>query len=96
MKTAFLCVAAIAGLVLVSSTEVEARHRCGRGGFGYGYRGHIHRGYNSVRFRSFNNYPRYHNTSHFDYHGPSLQRHFNHYHYVPGHYDFHRSGHYHF
>ncbi len=96
MKTAFLCIAAVAGLMLVGSTQAEAGHRCGRGGFGFGYRGHIHRGFYGRQYRSFYNYPSYHDTSHFDYHGPSLQRHYNHYHYVPGHYDFHRSGHYHF
>jgi hypothetical protein len=37
----------------------------------------------------------YHDTSHYDYHGPSLQRHGNHYDYVPGHYDYHRTGHWH-
>lgn len=37
----------------------------------------------------------YHNTSHYDYHGPSLQRHRGHYDYVPGHYDYHRTGHHH-
>ena len=37
----------------------------------------------------------YHNTSHYDYHAPSLQQHRNHYDVVPGHYDYHQTGHYH-
>ncbi len=37
--------------------------------------------------------PVWHDTSHLDYHGPSLQRHRNHFHLVPGHYDVHREGH---
>lgn len=36
---------------------------------------------------------RWHDTSHYDYHPGSIQRHRLHFHYVPGHYDFHRSGH---
>jgi hypothetical protein len=41
-------------------------------------------------------YPRWHDTSHFDYHGPSLRRHGNHFHVQPGHYHLHRSGHVHY
>jgi hypothetical protein len=37
----------------------------------------------------------WHDTSHYDYHRPSLVPHGNHYDYVPGHYDYHRSGHWH-
>ncbi|MGL4514712.1 MAG: hypothetical protein ACRCT8_16615 [Lacipirellulaceae bacterium] len=47
-----------------------------------GYGGHGHHG------RSV-----WHDTSHYDWHGPSLQPHGNHFDYVPGHYDFHRDGH---
>ncbi len=35
----------------------------------------------------------WHDTSHYDYHPGGLQRHGNHFHYVPGHYDLHRTGH---
>ncbi|MCA9158864.1 MAG: hypothetical protein KDA72_11085 [Planctomycetales bacterium] len=38
--------------------------------------------------------PVYHDTTHLDYHGPSLQRHGFHYHVVPGHYDVHHTGHF--
>ena len=51
------------------------------GGLGYGI------GYQVRR-------PVYHDTTHLDYHRPSLQRHGNHFHVVPGHYDVHRTGHY--
>ncbi|WP_417850263.1 hypothetical protein [Thalassoglobus sp.] len=37
----------------------------------------------------------YHDTSHYDYHPPTVQRHRGHLDYTPGHYDFHRSGHRH-
>ncbi len=37
----------------------------------------------------------FHNTSHYDYHAPSIQRHGNHFDVVPGHNDYHRSGHSH-
>jgi len=37
----------------------------------------------------------YHDTSHYDYHPPEIYRHGNHFDIQPGHYDFHRSGHYH-
>ena len=50
------------------------------GGLGYGA------GYQVRR-------PVYHDTTHLDYHGPSLQRHGFHYHVVPGHFDVHRTGH---
>lgn len=38
--------------------------------------------------------PRWHDTTHLDYHAPSLYRHGSHYHFVPGHYDVHHTGHY--
>ena len=37
----------------------------------------------------------YHDTTHFDYHPPEIRRHGFHYDYIPGHYDLHRSGHWH-
>jgi hypothetical protein len=48
-------------------------------GTNYGYSGHSY----------------YHDTSHYDYHAPSLQWHGNHFDAVPGHYDFHQTGHFH-
>lgn len=40
-------------------------------------------------------YPTWHDTSHFDYHPGYVVPHGNHLDFVPGHYDFHPSGHYH-
>jgi hypothetical protein len=36
----------------------------------------------------------WHDTSHYDYHPGEVVRHRNHYHYVPGHYDYHQDGHF--
>lgn len=73
----------------------------------YNYNRNYNRGYNTNYNSNYNwnmygnqgyyqNSPRWHDTSHYDYHGPSLQRHGNHFDYVPGHYHFHQSGHYDF
>jgi hypothetical protein len=37
----------------------------------------------------------WHDTSHYDYHPPTVVRHRNHFHVVPGHYDYHETGHWH-
>lgn len=39
--------------------------------------------------------PVWHDTTHLDYHPGGFVPHRNHFHYVPGHYDVHRSGHWH-
>jgi hypothetical protein len=52
-----------------------------------GYRGH---GYPVYGGRTHSTW---HDTSHLDYHGPSLVPHRGHFDYVPGHYDLHRTGH---
>jgi hypothetical protein len=39
--------------------------------------------------------PVWHDTSHWDYHPGGYISHGSHLHYVPGHFDFHSSGHYH-
>lgn len=49
----------------------------------------IYGGHHGVHYRG------YHDTTHFDYHPPQIYRHGNHYDFLPGHYDLHRSGHYH-
>lgn len=46
-------------------------------------------------YRSYSVRPWYHDTSHYDYHAPQLVPHGNHFDYVPGHYDLHRTGHWH-
>jgi hypothetical protein len=59
-----------------------------------GYGGGINVGYGGLNL-SFGGGSRWHNTTHYDYHPGSFQRHRFHYDYVPGHYDIHRSGHRH-
>ena len=39
--------------------------------------------------------PRWHDTTHLDYHPASVVRHGSHWHVIPGHYDVHRTGHWH-
>lgn len=73
---------------------------CGGGGFyNSGYRGYSSNyGYRSVPSFGYSSHyraPRYHDTSHFDYHPTQVRRHRNHYDVIPGHYDYHRTGHYH-
>lgn len=58
----------------------------GNSGFNSGYGGY---GGN----HGFGGYSTWHDTSHLDYHAPSLVPHRGHLDYVPGHYDVHRTGH---
>lgn len=66
----------------------------GYSGFNSGFRGY-------TQSAGHSNYPSYgghahrtwHNTTHLDYHAPSLVPHRGHLDYVPSHYDVHRSGH---
>jgi hypothetical protein len=87
------------GLSSVGTTSAEA------GGRWYGrfgghqvqhnshWGGHAHRSHYAPSYSPWSYGPRWHDTSHLDYHGPSLQPHGNHFDYVPGHYDVHHSGH---
>ncbi|MCA9072972.1 MAG: hypothetical protein KDA84_28810 [Planctomycetaceae bacterium] len=71
------------------------------GNRGYGYqnynyqpqRGYIQPGFSNRRGYGGGHYD-YHDTTHFDYHPPTIIRHGNHFDVTPGHYDLHRSGHY--
>jgi hypothetical protein len=66
-----------------------------RSNYGHSY-GH-HTNY-TPRFQSYGHYGGYgfyHDTTHLDYHAPQVYRHRNHLHYQPGHFDIHRTGHYH-
>lgn len=63
-------------------------HGVGYGGYGGGYGYGV--GYGGAGCGSGRTW---HDTSHYDWHGPSLRRHGNHFDYTPGHYDFHRDGH---
>jgi hypothetical protein len=67
----------------------------GRGGISVGYSNFGYNPYNVYR-PNYNYRPAYfHDTSHYDYHPGQLYRHGNHLHYQPGHYDLHRTGHWH-
>ena len=64
-------------------------------GNSYGNR-YYDQGYGDSWVGRGNRYGRvWHDTSHYDYHQPSLVPHGDHYDYVPGHYHYHRSGHWH-
>lgn len=64
-----------------------------RGGYGYGggYGGGYGYGYQPI-YRA----PVWHDTSHYHYTPSSVVPHGDHYHVLPGHYDLHRSGHWHY
>ncbi len=75
-------------------------------GNGYGYApqyGGSHHSYHSGHhgnvggsgFGYNSGYGRYHNTSHWDYHPTQVVPHGNHLDVIPGHYDYHRTGHFH-
>lgn len=57
---------------------------------GYGYGG-VQRSYYGGGWGGGHSH--WHDTSHYDWHGPSLRWHGNHFDYVPGHYDYHQTGH---
>lgn len=79
-----------------NQAHVYAARRPVYGAHGYGAYGYGHR---VPRIQSYGHYGGhhgyYHDTTHFDYHAPEVYRHGNHYDIQPGHYDLHRSGHYH-
>ncbi|TWU00588.1 hypothetical protein Pla108_15400 [Botrimarina colliarenosi] len=64
----------------------------GFGGHGGGYGG-VHRSFYGGGHGGHHGGAVWHDTTHYDWHGPSLRRHGNHYDYTPGHYDLHRDGH---
>lgn len=89
---------AAAGLVGLGASQADAQiygWGSGRGNsyYGHGYRNDWRGDHYHGRYREYRPHYDYHDTSHWDYHGPSLRRHYDHYDYVPGHYDFHRQGH---
>jgi hypothetical protein len=59
---------------------------------GHNHGGHNHGGGISI---GWGGYPTFHNTSHYHYHPATLQQHGNHFHVIPGHYDLHQTGHWH-
>lgn len=103
MKKILLAAIAVAGLTFLTGNTAEAGHRhrgvqigIGGPGWGIGFRsGHRHHRHIRSPWRRGHRHGWYHNTGHFDYHPPSWQRHGNHFDYVPGHYDYHDTGHWH-
>ncbi|MCA9077735.1 MAG: hypothetical protein KDA93_22100 [Planctomycetaceae bacterium] len=86
------------GIVLAALTTLGASAQAGHG-FGWsGGHAHSNHGFHGTYVPQVYNYPTYHqtwhNTSHYDYHPGGFQRHGNHAHYVPGHVDLHRTGHF--
>jgi len=74
-------------------------HHYGHRNYGYnrGYqRGYFSGGYYGSPRSSHFGRSYYHDTSHYDYHPGTYVPHGNHLHYVPGHYDYHRTGHLHY
>jgi hypothetical protein len=66
--------------------------------FNYGSHNYGHNSYHTPQIQSYGHYGGqgfYHDTTHLDYHAPQIYRHGNHFDYQPGHFDVHRSGHYH-
>jgi hypothetical protein len=71
-------------------------YSAGYGGYGGGYGGGF--GYSGSGIGLSVGFGRpavFHDTSHLHYHPGGIVRHRNHFHVVPGHYDVHRSGHWH-
>ncbi len=56
----------------------------------WGYGGRYHGGWGGYGHYGYHPW-----RGHYDYHGPSLQFHGNHFDYVPGHYHYHHRNHYH-
>lgn len=94
----------VVGVGLAGTGTASAHDRWG-GGWGSGYSGGWGSGYSGGFSGSQYYYgggygggcgPVWHDTSHLHYHGPSLRRHGNHFHYIPAHTHLHRSGHWHY
>lgn len=105
MKRVIFTSVAVLGLLLISANSSEAGGiRVTFGGSGYGYYGGhgVQRGYGYPGYSTYPSVspgcysaPRWHDTTHYDWHPGGWQRHGNHFDYVPGHYDLHRTGHWH-
>jgi hypothetical protein len=109
MKTLTLAIVAFAAIALVAvdaGTAAADGVSVRIGGSGYGCYGDSYYPYNTYYGRGYgtrygwygNYYPRlgrhtWHDTSHYDYHPGEFVRHYDHYHYEPGHWDFHEDGH---
>jgi hypothetical protein len=60
----------------------------------HGHRHHGGRRHSGRRWHGWGgHHSHWHDTTHLDYHPGEFVPHYDHYHYVPGHFDVHRSGH---
>lgn len=104
-----ICLAVLAAATFATTSTASAgdhHHHGHRGGFrsAYGgisiggYRGYggYNRGYGYGGYGYGYTQPRWHDTSHYDYHPTTVVPHGNHYHVIPGHYDYHQTGHWHY
>ncbi|WP_437202311.1 hypothetical protein [Planctomicrobium sp. SH664] len=100
----FIKISALACLVIgLAGTSAFAGGHHGHHHGGYGGHGRVGTryfyntpSYGYVRPYYGGNYgPVFHDTSHWDYHGPTIVPHRNHFHVTPGHYHYHQSGHWH-
>jgi hypothetical protein len=93
---------ALSALVFVnasaSTAEAQGVHIRSRGvhvDIGAPHR-HRHRGrprHSAYRWGGWGGHAHWHDTTHLDYHPGEFVPHYDHYHYVPGHFDVHRTGH---
>ncbi len=105
MKRFILGCAAVVALAVAGTSSAQAGgvyFSFGSGGHyhgGYSHGGHYHGGqiYGGGYGPNILIYPqpRWHDTSHWDYHPAQIVPHGNHLHVVPGHYDYHQTGHWH-
>ena len=97
MKQLILASVAAVGILLVATSSSEAGGvHYGYGGTHHGVHGHHNHGFGGYAPSYgcyYPSYPQWHDTSHYDWHPGGFVPHGNHYHYVPGHYDLHRTGH---
>ena len=98
MKSFILKTVAAALVMMAMSNVVNtaSAHDHGRSYGGHSHsQGYRYGGNSGYVPRYTPSYPVYHDTTHYDYHPGSFVPHGGHYHYVPGHYDLHRTGHFH-
>ncbi|QDV85346.1 hypothetical protein [Planctomycetes bacterium TBK1r] len=107
LKKKMLLPAIILGVAVTFALSGEANAQCGYGlgpgvghaGYGQVYRpttrSYLGQGYQSYRPSYGYRQPVYHDTTHLDYHRPQVIPHGRHFHVQRGHFDVHRSGHWH-
>lgn len=97
MKRVAMVIGMLAAMGLASAGAANAGDCYGGYGGGYGaYHGGSFGGYGGGYAGGHGGYARapvFHDTTHYDYHRPSIQFHRGHVHVTPGHYDVHRTGH---